>query len=95
VSFPCPGCGAPIDGRPDRLLLRCAGCGARLSGRSIETGGSNPEFDVHVVGSPELRRRVEVVWDDVERSRLSAWLVVASFVTLALVIVLLVLARTL
>jgi len=95
VSFPCPGCGAPIDGRPDRLLLRCAGCGARLSGRSIETGGSNPEFDVHVVGKPELRRRVEVVWDDFERSRLSTWLVVASFVTLALVIVLLVLARAL
>jgi len=75
--------------------LRCAGCGARLSGRSIETDGSNPAFDVRVVGNPDLRRRVDVVWDDVERSRLSTWLVVASFVTLALVIVLFVLARAL
>jgi uncharacterized protein (DUF983 family) len=95
VSFPCPGCGALIDGRPDRFLLRCGGCGARLSGRSIETDDANPAFDVHVVGKPELRRRVEVAWDDVERSRLSTWLLVASLVTVALVIVLFVLARTL
>jgi hypothetical protein len=61
----------------------------------METDGSNPAFDVRVVGNPGLRRRVEVVWDDVERSRLSTWLVVASCVTLALVIVLFVLARAL
>jgi hypothetical protein len=61
----------------------------------METDGTNPAFDVHVVGNPEVRRRVEIVWDDVERSRLSTWLLVASFATLALVIVLFVLARAL
>jgi len=95
VSFPCPSCGAPIDGRPDRVLLRCGGCGARLRGRSIETNGTNPTFEVHVVGKSETRRRVEVAWDGFERRRLSAWLLVASVVTVALVLVLLVLARIL
>ncbi|MEE8218530.1 MAG: hypothetical protein V3S03_06150 [Vicinamibacteria bacterium] len=67
----------------------------RLRSRSIETNGANPVFELHVVGKPETRRRVEVAWDDVERRRLSAWLLVASLVTVALVLVLFVLARIL
>ncbi len=95
MSFPCPSCEAPIDERPDRVLLRCEGCGVRLRSRSIETNGANPVFELHVVGKPETRRRVEVAWDDVERRHLSAWLLVASLVTVALVLVLFVLARIL
>jgi hypothetical protein len=95
VSFPCPGCGAPIDGRPDRLLLRCDSCGARLRRRSVETSGPNPVFDVEVAGRPQTRLRVEVPWDEAARRRLSAWLFVASVVMVALVLVLFLLARAL
>jgi len=95
VSFPCPGCDAPVDARPDRLLLRCEACGARLRGRPVETDGPDPAFEVHVVGRPETARRVEVHWGGDERRLLAAWLGWASVVTLALVLVLFVLARLL
>jgi len=95
VSFPCPGCDAPIDGRPDRLLVRCNACGARLRSRAVETSGPVPLFEVQVTGRPETLRRVEVPWDEAERRRLSTWLLVASVVTVALVGVLFVLARIL
>jgi len=92
VSFPCPGCDARIDGRPDRLLLKCDACGARLRSRAVETSGPNPLFEVQVTGRPETLRRVEIPWDGAERHRLSTWLLVASIVTVALVGVLFVLA---
>jgi hypothetical protein len=50
---------------------------------------------VHVVGRPEVRRRVEIPWNAAQRRRLVGWLVGASIVTLALVLILFVLARTL
>ncbi|MCG6919758.1 MAG: hypothetical protein LJF15_01555 [Acidobacteria bacterium] len=93
MSFACPGCGAPIDGRPDRLLQQCGSCGARLSSRPVETSGPEPVFEVRVAGRPETGRRVRVPWDETARRRLSAWLLVASVVTVALVLVLFVLAR--
>ncbi|MCG6924208.1 MAG: hypothetical protein LJF30_02660 [Acidobacteria bacterium] len=95
MSFPCPGCDAPIAGRPDRLLLRCGACGARLRSRAVETSASSPLFEVQVTGRPETLRRVEIPWDEAERRRLSSWLLVASVVTVALVLVLFVLARML
>jgi hypothetical protein len=95
VSFPCPGCGAPIDARPDRRLRRCGSCGARLRSRPLETSGADPVFEVRVAGRPETGRRVQVIWNEAERRRLSRWLLTASVVTIALVLVLFLLARAL
>jgi hypothetical protein len=95
VSFPCPGCDAPIDSRPDRWMLRCPACRAVLRSRADEASGPAPVYDVEVTGQPETRRRVEMAWDPSQRRRLSSWLLVASVVTVALVLVLFVLARTL
>ena len=95
MSFPCPGCDAPIDARPDRFMLRCPACRAVLRSRAVDTTGKAPAFDVEVTGRPDTRRRVEVAWDEAERHRLSAWLLVASIVTVALVLVLFLLARAL
>jgi hypothetical protein len=95
VSFPCPGCDASIDARPDGLLLRCDACGARLRSRAVETSGPVPLFEVQVTGRPETLRQVPIPWDEAERHRLSAWLLVASVVTVALVLILFVLARML
>jgi hypothetical protein len=75
--------------------LRCDSCGARLRRRSVETSGPNPVFEVEVAGRPETRLRVELPWDEAARRRLSVWLLVASVVTVALVLVLFLLARTL
>jgi hypothetical protein len=52
-------------------------------------------FDVEVAGQPETRRRVELGWNPAQRRRLSGWLLLASIVTVALVLVLLLLARAL
>jgi hypothetical protein len=93
VSFACPGCGAPIEGRPDRLLQQCGSCGARLSSRPVETSGPEPIFEVRVAGRPETGRRIRVPWDETARRRLAVWLFAASAVTVALVLVLFVLAR--
>jgi tRNA(Ile2) C34 agmatinyltransferase TiaS len=41
VPFDCPGCGAPIDARPDRWGLRCPACRAVLRTRALD--GSGPE----------------------------------------------------
>ena len=95
MSFPCPGCGAPIDARPDRFMLRCSTCRAVIRSRPDDTSGPAPAFHVEIAGRPETRRRVEVPWDEAERRRLSTWLLVASVVTVALVLVLFLLARTL
>jgi hypothetical protein len=48
---------------------------------------------VEVAGHPETRRRVEVPWDERERSRLRAWLIWSSAITLSLVLALYALAR--
>jgi hypothetical protein len=48
-----------------------------------------------VAGRPQTGRRVRVIWDEAERRRLSTWLLTASVVTIALVLVLFVLARAL
>lgn len=61
----------------------------------METEGESPAFEVQVVGRPETARRVEVAWTPAERRRLATWLVWSSFVTVALVLVLYVLARLL
>ena len=95
VSFPCPGCDAPIDARPDRFVLRCPACRAVLRSRAVDATGAAPAFDVEVTGRPETRRRVEVAWNEAQRHRLSSWLLVASIVTAALVLVLFLLARVL
>jgi hypothetical protein len=75
--------------------LRCDSCGARLRSRSVETSGPNPVFEVEVAGRPETRVLVEAPWDEATHRRLSAWLLVASVVTIALVLVLFVIARAL
>jgi hypothetical protein len=95
VGFPCSGCGAWIDTPPDRFVLRCPACRAVLRSRAVDAGGSAPLFDVEVAGQPETRRRVELAWDPAQRRRLSEWLLVASIVTVALVLVLFLLARAL
>lgn len=95
MAFPCPGCGAPIDEAPDRLFLRCPACSARLRGRATDTGGLHPTFEVEVVGRPETRRPVLLPWDASQRRRLSRWLVVSTAATVALVVVLFLLARLL
>jgi hypothetical protein len=59
----------------------------------VETSGPVPLFEVQVMGRPETARRVEIPWDEAERRRLSTWLLVASVVTVALVLVLFALAR--
>ncbi len=61
----------------------------------METSGPVPLFEVQVVGRPETLRRVEIPWDETARRRLSSWLLLASVVTVALVLVLFVLARLL
>ena len=61
----------------------------------METDGPDPAFEVHVVGRPGTARRVDLRWTGAERRRLASWLGWASFVTVALVVVLFVLARLL
>ena len=75
--------------------MRCDSCGARVRCRSVETSGPDPLFDVEVAGRLETRLRVEAPWDEATHRRLSAWLVGASVVTVALVLVLFLLARIL
>jgi len=93
MPFPCPACDAPVDASPARVAMRCPSCGAVLRSRPAESDGSTPAFDVAAAGRPGVRRRVEVPWDEGQRRRLSRWLLVSSAVTLALVLVLYVLAR--
>ena len=76
-------------------MLRCPTCRAVLRSRAVDTSGAAPAFDVEVTGRPETRRRVELAWDPAQRRRLSTWLMVASVVTVALVLALFVLARAL
>lgn len=95
MRFTCPGCAAPIDGRPDRLALRCPACGALLRSRPAESGGPAPAFDVEVAGRPTTRQRVEVPWDEAQQRRLAAWLAASAALTLAMVVVLYALARLL
>jgi hypothetical protein len=95
VPFPCPGCDAPIEARPERFALRCPACGALLRSRAVETSGPAPLYEVEVSGRPETRRRVEVPWNEAQRRRLSAWLLWASALTVGLVLVLYALARLL
>ena len=95
MPFPCPGCDAPIDARPERFALRCPACGALLRSRAAETSGPAPAYEVEVSGRPETRRRVEVPWNEAQQRRLSGWLLWASALTVGLVLVLYALARLL
>ena len=95
MPFPCPGCDAPIDARPDRFVLRCPSCGALLRSRPLDTSGPLPAYEVYVTGRNETRRRVELPWDEAQRRRLWSWLLWSSLVTLGLVPVLYALARLL
>ncbi len=93
MPFPCPGCDAPIDARPERFAVRCPACGALIRCRPLDSSGPLPAFEVQVAGRSETRRRVELPWDQAQRRRLSAWLLWSSVVTLGLVLVLYALAR--
>jgi hypothetical protein len=93
MAFPCPGCGAPVEGSLERVMLRCRTCNAVLRSRVVETEGPLREYDVEVARKPETRIRVEVPWTPDEARRLRAWLVWSSVVTLGLVGVLYALAR--
>lgn len=95
MPFPCPGCDAPVAGRPERFALRCRACGAVIRSRPLETAGPDPAYEVFVAGRRDTLRRVEVPWDEPQRRRLGAWLLWSSAVTLGLVVVLLALARLL
>ena len=95
MSFPCPGCGAPVDAPPDRFMLRCPTCRAVLRTRAVDTSEQAPVFEVEVAGRPETRQRVQLDWTPAQRRRLSTWLLAASVVTVALVLVLYLLARAL
>jgi hypothetical protein len=92
VTFPCPGCAAPLPGAP-RFVSRCAACGALVRGRALDTAGERRAYDVQVVGRPETRRAVEVPWAPEDQARLRTWLVWSTAVTLGLVGVLYALAR--
>jgi len=93
VTFACPGCDAPIEGRPERPARRCPACHALLRSRAVEADGELPVYQLEVVGRPETRRRVEVAWDEGQRRRLAAWLLWSSLLTVLLVVVLYALAR--
>ena len=93
MPFACPGCDAAVDARPERALLRCSSCGAWLRCRAVDAGGAEPAFEVEVAGRRETRRLVRVPWDERQRRRLAAWLLWSTVLTLALVLVLYVLAR--
>ena len=95
MSFPCPGCDAAVDTPPDRFVLRCPACRAVLRSRAVDTSGPVPVFEGEVAGRPDTRRRVTLDWTPAQRRRLSTWLLVASVVTVALVLVLYLLARAL
>lgn len=95
MPFACPGCGANVEGSPERFARRCPSCGALLRSRPAETSGPAPVFEVEVAGRPETRRRVELPWDEAQRRRLSRWLALSAAVTVALVLVLFALARLL
>jgi hypothetical protein len=82
-----------VPATPERFARRCSSCGALLRSRPAEASGPAPAFDVEVAGRPQTRRRVELPWDEAQRRRLSRWLAVSTAVTLALVVVLLALAR--
>ena len=93
VPFRCPACDAAIAASPERFALRCPACAALLRSRAVETSGPAPVFEVEVAGRPELRRRVEVPWDEAQRRRLAGWLLWSSLLTVGLVLVLYALAR--
>jgi len=78
-----------------RWLQRCGSCGVWIRARGVETSGKSPLFDVEALGRPRTRRTVEVPWDEAARRRTFGWLFVASVVTVSLVLVLYVLARSL
>jgi len=75
------------------VLITCPSCGARLRSHAVDTDGAEAAFEVQVVGRPQARRRVVIPWDEAQKRRLAAWLVVASIVTVGLVLALFVLAR--
>jgi len=93
VPFPCPACATTVNRDGVRWLQRCPACGAWIRGRAVDTSGPAPAFEVEALGRPETRHRVSLPWDERARRRLDAWLLVASVATLALVVLLFVLAR--
>lgn len=95
MPFPCPGCDAPIQARPERFALRCPACRAVIRSRPLDTSGAVPVYEVYLSGRPDTRRRIEVPWDESQRRRLARWLLWSSIATLGLVLVLFALARLL
>jgi len=73
--------------------MRCPSCGSLLRSRAVEGGGPVLAYEVEVAGRPETRRRVEVAWDEAQRSRLSTWLRWGTSVALGLIVLLYALAR--
>lgn len=94
MAFDCPGCGRPVPGSPDRWALRCPHCRRVLRSRAVEAGGPERVYDVEVAGQPETRRRVAVPWGPDDARRLRLWLAWSTVLTLGLVGVLYVLARS-
>lgn len=93
MTFPCPGCAAPLPGTP-RLLTRCPACGALVRGRARDGGSTDRRaYDVEIAGRPETRRTVEVPWGPADQGRLRVWLAWSTLVTLGLIGVLYALAR--
>lgn len=92
MTFPCPGCAAPLPGSP-RFVSRCASCGSLIRGRARDDAGDRRTYDVEVAGRPETRRTVEVPWSPSDQARLRSWLVWSTVVTLGLIGVLFALAR--
>lgn len=93
VTFPCPGCAAPISRSPERPLLRCHACGARLRARAAGSTPATRRYDVEVVGRPQTRRQIELEWGAEDARRLRRWLVWSTLLTLGLIGVLFAVAR--
>jgi hypothetical protein len=64
-----------------------------LRGRARDASRDARTFDVEVSGRPETRRVVEVPWTPGDQTRLRAWLVWSTAITLGLIGVLYALAR--
>jgi hypothetical protein len=64
-----------------------------LRGRARDASGERRAFEVEVAGRPETRRVVEVPWSPADQTRLRAWLVWSTAITLGLIGVLYALAR--
>ncbi len=92
MALACPGCGAPVDGSPERRVLRCPSCGGRIRARPVPGDGERT-YEVHLVGREETRQRIELPWTPADTRRLRTWLFWSSIVTMGMAAVLYALAR--